>query len=894
MSALFSMAPGVFVNWIDAGTSPAGISTSIGAWAFHADQGSLIPTSQTSNDTFVAEYGLIPFTTSFGGDVSSAFFRTGQAAITIRSPGEGALYAGQQLANNFLIAPVTAENPSGLVAAGSSVIPLVGSNVDYSTFNRDSWDIIISGEMPLNASIAFSINTQQVTVASNGSHLEFMQDLAVAITSTMQLFPETDAFAFAVPVKRVGFTVPDPDNPATLPQIIRIISPQNISLTIDDIVIEGTSQITAVAMETQWLAFNLVENPGAWGDTVATQFVPLNLNVMSSVQMMTTGMTNPLNTFQCIVNGIMVSVPADSAGNDALLTDVAVAIMANVPGVTASVVTAQGANNNRQIVVTSTVSGATVAITEAQVAPYTESSTVTFSTITTQVTAGGTTTSVTSAVVNWPNHQLAAGDMVSFTVSSGGALPAGITAGTTYFVSLTGLTTNSFELATTQTLAFAGTATVPLASATATGTITATAFEGSAPPDVNITTLQTPFVAPTNFAMNIYQNPNLVTPQVTISANFQTTLASNGTPTNFAYLVNSGPSATSFMRTFVNPLAVANNWTVNSQTDMDLASQEGFMGGGVNGAQSTSADMINAWNLISDPTQWTVRILMNAGYTTIPVQQNMVELCTSRQDCFAILDMNSADQTNDTSTIAARNALNIGSFYAAIYTPDILIFDTSLNLDRYSPPSGYVGAVYALTDATRETWWSPAGLNRGMIPEAEGLRFSYTQGMISNMAGAQINPIINYKNQLIVIWNDWTLYLNTSPLQYIGTVRMIIIIQLTAVQTVAFSLFEPNNQLTRNAVIAESNEILQAIQDGQGITAFDVVDLTQPFQIDARQAYFRYIILPTTSIHQIIIDGIITNAESSFSTFETLSFATTASTNGSTNAAPISTTGTST
>ena len=111
--------------------------------------------------------------------------------------------------------------------------------------------------------------------------------------------------------------------------------------------------------------------------------------------------------------------------------------------------------------------------------------------------------------------------------------------------------------------------------------------------------------------------------------------------------------------------------------------------------------------------------------------------------------------------------------------------------------------------------------------------------MISNMSAYQINPIINYKLTSIVVWNDWTLYLNNSPLQYIGTVRMIIIIQLQAQQTVAFSLFEPNNQLTRNAVIQESNEILQAIMDGQGITNYAVVDLTQPYHIDARQAYFR-------------------------------------------------------
>jgi hypothetical protein len=66
-----------------------------------------------------------------------------------------------------------------------------------------------------------------------------------------------------------------------------------------------------------------------------------------------------------------------------------------------------------------------------------------------------TVTIATPGVVTWPSHGLPAGSAVVFETS--GALPTGLTAGTTYYVSITGLTANSFQVAATQAFALAGT-----------------------------------------------------------------------------------------------------------------------------------------------------------------------------------------------------------------------------------------------------------------------------------------------------------------------------------------------------------------------------------------------------------------------------------------------------
>lgn len=66
-----------------------------------------------------------------------------------------------------------------------------------------------------------------------------------------------------------------------------------------------------------------------------------------------------------------------------------------------------------------------------------------------------TITIATPGVVTWTAHGFSAGQAISFVTT--GALPTGLTAGTIYFVSVTSLAANTFQLATTYANAIAGT-----------------------------------------------------------------------------------------------------------------------------------------------------------------------------------------------------------------------------------------------------------------------------------------------------------------------------------------------------------------------------------------------------------------------------------------------------
>ena len=773
----FTLAAGVFFNWLDAGLSPTAIATSIGAFSFHANRGSLQPKQLSGYDDFQDEYGVSNYNLGGGWDAARGFFRVGQAAVGVRSPGVGAKYAASICANNKLVVPVKLANPSGYAYDGTSITPIGSLAFDYSQVNLDSWDMIFSHTLAATATIQLTINgTQTAVVTSNGNQVVTLNNLATEINNVLQALTGVTDYsgAAATVINRPSVANVDSNDPATTPRTIRITGPQNTPLTITAITVVGDVLTTVTAIETEWLFYSVAENPGQWGNNVAQQIAKLQLGVNSSVKMQFAAMLDPLNGFNVNVNGVSIVVPPNGAGNNALLTDIATAINANVPNVTAVVQNVNGVNNNRAIVLTANINTVVVSIQ-------------------------------------------------SPTIIKNAAL----------------------------------------------GT----------PPNVIVATVRTQFVPSTDFVFNTYEYPNLRTVTDSWAATFVESVNANGAETDFTMLVNNGNSSSNSIRVYVNPLATIGEIGIQSATVVNYLTGDGFMGGGVDGALSASSDIIEAWNLLSDPNMWSVRILMNCGYSTIDVQQAMELLCQSRRDCVAILDLDIQSQGTAQSCVDYRNNLNINSSYVALYSPNIKIYDVDYRTLRYAAPSGYVGAIYAYTDMTTKTWYSPAGLTRGWIPEGQGLYVNYaandntpnqTGSDMSLLASAQINPIINYRGQQITVFGDWTLYMQDSPFQYIGTRRMCNAIELMATQTVAYSLFEPNTIGTRSQVVNVSNTMLQSIQDGQGINTFQVVDLTTSANVDARGAYFRYIIDPTTSIHQIVIDGYIVRDSSSFTEYTTL------------------------
>lgn len=751
MSASFTLRPGVFFEWIDQGISPTAVSTSIGAMVFPADRGSLNPQSVTGYDRFRERYGNADFTRGYGHDTAKAFFRTAEVGYALRVTGTGAKYAASQVANNYIIGATSSANPQGLVSDGSTTLAIpTGSDVDVSLINRDSVDIIFSNaNLADNMSFDVSINGTAITQVpfTGDSHTNTMHAIAQSIRTVLDNISPGGLVSV---VNRV--------NGSGNPRTIRIISPHNINLTVTGAAFSGSAAgaaPTILTRDTEWLHYTVTENPGDWGNNIATQFDGIDVGRAAKRTLTFSGPMASNHRFSYLINGYSAVVAANAGGSNAMLDDIAASINSTVPDVIATVGVVSGTNLNRVI----TIQGKN------------------------------------------SNVDL---DIVSYT--------PGFASGST-----------------------------------------------PALPSVTMLKIVDRLLPSADFSFSVYEYPNLRVPVESYRGSYRQSLDASGNQINLEYLVNQGPNRSSRIRIYSNPQAVTNGWTIKSQTGVDYYTGEGFLRGGVNGTLPTSADIIQGWNQFKDTTRYDIRILMDCGYSTPEVHRNMTVLCETRRDCTGIIGVPSSFQNSTDSILSYRNeTVAIDSSYMAIYDSDVEIYDEDAGIYRYSPPSGYVGAVYAFTDRTRREFWSPAGLRRGRIPEANNVRVRHEDGDMSLMAGAQVNPIINYKGQGVYVFGDSTMQYANSPLQFIGTRRMCNAIELIAAKTVVYSLFEPNTKAGRREVVVVGEAILQDYLDAGGIERFKVSDKTTDGDVDQRKARFDWVIDPTTSIHQIYITGVLT------------------------------------
>jgi Phage tail sheath protein subtilisin-like domain len=384
------------------------------------------------------------------------------------------------------------------------------------------------------------------------------------------------------------------------------------------------------------------------------------------------------------------------------------------------------------------------------------------------------------------------------------------------------------------------------------------------------------------FDLVVYENAFFTAADETYLVTFENGTDGLGNPTGLDYVINGIPGATGNtsprINVVVNPMF---SGQVNGPTNVTLSvnalglPNERFLGGGEDGSIPGTQQVVAGWSDFNNPETITIRLMIMAGYTDPAVAQELISIASSRMDCFAIMDIPSDSQDVMDAVNFRNNQMDISSFWGAVYSPDILIYDANMGVRRYVPPSGIVAGQYAFNDSVDEVWSSPAGLNRGVITQALGARFIYEEGDRDNLSQAQINAIRKY-NAVWTIWGEYTLQQQMSALQSVGVVRLMITVMTSAASAVAFSVFEPDNPFTWNNVTAQLNALLDPIAQAGGINGGNGVGyLVQcnstnntPDIVDERVMLVAMWIKPTLSALYIQLDGIVTTQSAIFSVEE--------------------------
>lgn len=233
-------------------------------------------------------------------------------------------------------------------------------------------------------------------------------------------------------------------------------------------------------------------------------------------------------------------------------------------------------------------------------------------------------------------------------------------------------------------------------------------------------------------------------------------------------------------------------------------------------------DIMQAWSAFADRRKVAVRLLLNGGLTNASVQRFMCGLAENRRDCFALLDTPSNKQLASEAVVYRREEGNFNTSYAAMYTPNIGRVDEFTNRKLFIPPSGFVGGQFAESDRRTAEWFSPAGLNRGLIDTIE-LSVDYSEGDIELLFSNQINPIVKTNGKGYPIWGAETLQSKASALSNISVRRLLITIELTLVDSLEYQVYEPNDPYTWFMATQMCNNLLQPIKEKRGLYAYLVV-----------------------------------------------------------------------
>ena len=296
-------------------------------------------------------------------------------------------------------------------------------------------------------------------------------------------------------------------------------------------------------------------------------------------------------------------------------------------------------------------------------------------------------------------------------------------------------------------------------------------------------------------------------------------------------------------------------------------------------ARITDADVTTAMSYFSDPAQTSISLLMTGPYTNTAVQTAAINIAATRKDCVAFVSPpetavvnNSGSEVSSIQTwISGLSSLAggpIGS-YAFADSGWKYVFDRYNNTYRWVPLNGDIAGLCVYTDSQQSPWWSPAGLNRGIIKNVIKLAFNPTQANRDSLYQVSVNPVASFPGQGTVLFGDKTLQAQPSAFDRINVRRLFIVLEQAIAKAAQYSLFEFNDAFTQAQFVALVTPFLRQVQSQRGITAFQVVcDSTNntPSVVNNNQFVGDIYIQPARSINFIQLNFVAVGTGVNFNT----------------------------
>ena len=292
------------------------------------------------------------------------------------------------------------------------------------------------------------------------------------------------------------------------------------------------------------------------------------------------------------------------------------------------------------------------------------------------------------------------------------------------------------------------------------------------------------------------------------------------------------------------------------------------------GDDGTATDGVrkSAFELFQDSESVDVSLIM-AGNASATLIGDLITIAETRKDAVVFASPQRSDVVGITSAINQTN--NVLAFFNSIQSSSYVIFDSGYkymydrynDVFRYVPLNGDMAGLAARTDLTNDAWFSPAGLNRGIIRGASKLAYNPNKTQRDELYRARINPVVSFPGQGIVLFGDKTGLAKPSAFDRINVRRLFIVLEKAIATASKFQLFEFNDEFTRANFRNLVEPFLREVQGRRGITDFLVVcDETNNTGevIDRNEFIAEIFVKPARSINFITLSFVATRTGVSF------------------------------
>lgn len=311
-------------------------------------------------------------------------------------------------------------------------------------------------------------------------------------------------------------------------------------------------------------------------------------------------------------------------------------------------------------------------------------------------------------------------------------------------------------------------------------------------------------------------------------------------------------------------------------TDAAAGAATGYqLTGGVDDFTMTDGNQLTAYALFNNADLYDISLII-AGKATAANAQTICNIASTRADCVAFVSPQSitdgAPIIGNTSTqtdaiIAYRNALNIAHSYGVMDSGYKYQYDRYNDKYRYVPLNADVAGLCARTDYSNDPWWSPGGYTRGQIKSVVRLAYNPDRTERDTLYKSNVNPVVSFPGQGIVLYGDKTLQTKPSAFDRINVRRLFIVLEKAIAIAAKYQLFEFNDSFTRAQFVNMVEPFLRDVQGRRGIIDFRVKcdDTNNTGQIiDSNQFVADIFIKPARAINFITLNFVAARTSANF------------------------------